>query len=166
MNKEVKNIVGLLNQNTTEIHSCKSRVDKAEELAKILEANGFDFIDMGLSRHVFASKNKSIVVKLEVNEEDNDFNQNQQEVENWLSCPSKAKKYLLPILAYAEDYSWLVMPYCPDVAWDDYAGFEGKLMRNNIYYKDFGHSNVGMYGERMVIRDYGYGNSKEWILVK
>jgi hypothetical protein len=164
MKQEIESITKVLEQNKTKILDKSSRILKAKELGKILDKMGFEFVGSGLSREVYTSKDKSIVVKLEVNDTNEPFNQNKQEVENWLKASSELKRFLLPILVYADDYSWLIMPYAEDIEdSDESIKFKDELMKNDIYYTDFGHSNVGLYKGEYVIRDYGYGNSKDWI---
>lgn len=142
----------------------KIRIEKTKELTEILENLGFEFIGGGLSREVYTSKERDIVVKLEVNNEDEEFNQNKQEVENWLQLSSEVKKFFLPILAYADDYSWLVMPFANDIEGkEEEINLEKELRKSNIYYEDFSWSNIGVYKGETVIRDYGYGNFKDWI---
>jgi hypothetical protein len=167
---KIESITKALEKNKTKLLDEQSesamniRIKKSKELTKILEDSGFEFVGSGLSREVYADRFRDIVVKLEVNDGDENFNQNKQEVENWLQLSSKVKKFFLPILAYAKDYSWLVMPFAPSIEEEEESiNFEEELRKNDIYYEDFGRSNIGVYKGEAVIRDYGYGNSKDWI---
>jgi hypothetical protein len=167
---KIESITKALEKNKTKLLDEQSesamniRIKKSKELTKILEDSGFEFVGSGLSREVYADRFRNIVVKLEVNNEDKNFNQNKQEVKNWLQLSSEVKKFFLPILAYAEDYSWLVMPFAPSIEKDEERiNFEKELRKDDIYYEDFCWSNIGVYKGKAVIRDYGYGNFKDWI---
>jgi len=151
--KEIRSTVEVLSENRTKIINIKTKLKKGRELIKLLRKYGFKYIGRGCSRRVYISKTENIVVKVDICD-DADF-QNKNEVETWLNATKKLKKFLVPILAYAEDYSWLIMPYVITLDYDQVNELRFELSRNEIYGSDIDKRNTGIYKGTYRVLDYG-----------
>jgi hypothetical protein len=155
--EEITKVTKILDTNKTIATNEKAMQEKAIVLSEQLEQLGFKFLDSGLSREVYTNDIKTIVIKVSAKQFYNDKNQNEVEVKNYLKASRKIKKFLLPILAYADDYSWIIVPYAEDVRYKDKVlkEFEKKLEEDKVTFEDYGARNCGIFNNKVYIRDYG-----------
>lgn len=85
---------------------------------------------------------------------------NEREVKNWLRAPDDIRGHLAPIVAWADDYSWLVMVKVDKIAWqlgrNEYMMASRQLepVWSRLELEDEHQSNWGLLGEKPVIIDY------------
>lgn len=113
------------------------------------------FLEKGTTRRCFLNKLTGYVHKQTI--EDNHGcrrteRANKNEVDIWLFVEgTDLEKYFLPVVDYSPDYAEVIVPFSPDVQWERISP-ELKLPTN---WDDCGIFNLGLYRDRVVIRDYG-----------
>jgi hypothetical protein len=127
----------------------------------LLKSIGFTYLSSGISRAVYVSKRRGLVLKIQY--EGCAKNQNKTEVETYLSTPYPLKRLLLPILAWEpSNYLWVLTPYAKinkdfDKWKADAETISNCLALFNLNYADLIPANIGRLGQQLVIIDYGMG---------
>lgn len=132
--------------------------DRAVAKQKCLAKIGYSKIGSGTSRDVY--EKGQCVLKLDHMGGHN----NQQEIRISEKAPEELRDKIVPVVAYSDFYSWLIMPKAKteknmsgkeiDHVADQ---LDKKLLEVNLKCTDFTLSNVGKLENKPVIIDYGWG---------
>jgi hypothetical protein len=153
LSKELSIKMKEANKYDTDYSGWKNKIDEA------LKPLGFVYFTHGSERRVYKHVTENIVLKTS---RCTDGNQNEEEVKLSKNIPKKLKKYFCLPLAYAEDYSWILMPKAQTYK-DGIKAVEIEEKLEAIFEKakfnlcDVHDENVGLIGKQMVVIDYGYG---------
>jgi len=146
---------------SNQITKTVSQINEDKEIED-LQIKGFKYVSSGVSRYVFLHESKRFVLKIEdINQE---YEQNKKEIQCYESLPQKLKRYFAKPIAYAKDYSWILMMRAKtnndlpnSEIYDIMNSLQRILNENNFWVGDLHTDNVGKIGKQYVLVDYGYG---------
>lgn len=141
----------------------------AEEIPSVefIESRGYDFVGVGAARVVFSVPNSDCVVKVARYGDtpaDNGYRQNRVEYNTWTDAPDDIN--LLPVIASADDWSWVVTPeveMLSDVVSEEEQMerfvdvLQDQLLNADVFVKllDVRVENMGVLDDEVVLIDYG-----------
>jgi len=132
--------------------------NRAAAKTKCLSKIGYSKIGSGTSRDVY--EKGTCVLKLD----HMGGNNNRQEIRISEKAPKELQDKIVPVVAYSDFYSWLIMPKAKtekimsgkeiDNVWSNLLG---TMIDANLTCTDFTLSNIGKLENKPVIIDYGWG---------